>query len=159
MINKFATFQLPQGIFASTKADTQVAIEATLSGGSPLPSWLTFDPETGTFTGTPPEGTAPTLEIKLTARDTEGNEVDATFTLRINPPEEQTVALLTPSEELMKLLAHQVADEIEDTDAPLLPAGRASLAEQFARHGKQGRDLQRQQMVHLLQKGFAARRG
>lgn len=159
MINKLSTFQLPQGIFASTKTDTQVAIEATLSSGSPLPSWLSFDPATGTFTGTPPEGTAPTIEIKLIARDTEGNEVDATFTLRINPPEEQAAALLTPSEELIELLANQVADEVEDTEAPLLPAGRASLADQFARHGKQGRDVQRQQMVHLLQKGFAARRG
>ncbi|PUE29292.1 hypothetical protein B9Z39_04280 [Limnohabitans sp. JirII-29] len=57
---------------AFTDADSSdtLTYTATLSDGSALPSWLTFDASTRTFSGTPPTGTtAETLSLKVTATD------------------------------------------------------------------------------------------
>jgi hypothetical protein len=45
----------------------------------PLPSWLSFDGVTGQFSGTPPEGMRGTIELEVTAKDTEGREAHANF--------------------------------------------------------------------------------
>ncbi len=45
------SYTLPAGLFADPDGDS-LTLTATLSDGSPLPSWLTFDGST--FTGTPP---------------------------------------------------------------------------------------------------------
>jgi VCBS repeat-containing protein len=57
---------------AFTDADSSdtLTYTATLRDGSALPSWLTFDASTRTFSGTPPTGTtAETLSLKVTASD------------------------------------------------------------------------------------------
>ena len=46
-----------------------------------LPSWLKFDPVSGTFSGTPPANAPEVLQIRVVARDNKGNEVSATFTV------------------------------------------------------------------------------
>ncbi|MBK1879382.1 putative Ig domain-containing protein, partial [Pelagicoccus mobilis] len=56
---------------------------ATLADDSPLPDWLTFDSETGTFTGTPENGDVGQLSIKVVASDGE-SEVSDEFTLTVN---------------------------------------------------------------------------
>jgi hypothetical protein len=56
---------------ASTFADPDgdpLTYSATLADDSPLPAWLTFDPASGTFAGTPPEGFAP-IDIRVKASD------------------------------------------------------------------------------------------
>ena len=56
----------------------------------PLPAWLTFDPSTGTFTGTPTQADLDALEaagpltIVVRATDNDG-DTDATFALSIDP--------------------------------------------------------------------------
>ncbi|MBD1936287.1 putative Ig domain-containing protein [Microcoleus sp. FACHB-68] len=61
---------------------------ATLTDGTPLPAWLTFNPTTRTFSGTPTNGTASSLSITVQASDGNGGSVTDTFTLAINnnPP-------------------------------------------------------------------------
>lgn len=44
---------------------------ATLSDGSPLPSWLSVDPATGTLLGTPPEGVS-RVELRIMGTDASG---------------------------------------------------------------------------------------
>ena len=46
-------FVVPPDAFADEAGAANLVLSAILADGSPLPSWLTFDPATKTFTGTP----------------------------------------------------------------------------------------------------------
>lgn len=59
---------VPGNLFSDADGDPLV-LTATLAGGAPLPSWLVFDPLTGSFSGTPPAGAAGALDIVVTASD------------------------------------------------------------------------------------------
>ena len=50
-----------------TDPDSVLTLTATLADGSPLPSWLVFDPATRTFSGTPQDAQIGHLDIKVTA--------------------------------------------------------------------------------------------
>ncbi len=68
-----------------------ITYTATLSDGSTIPVWLSFDANTRTFTGTPLEADTPaTLTIRITATDdgTPPSSSSATFTLttKLNDP-------------------------------------------------------------------------
>ncbi len=88
------TLTIPNGTF--TDADgNPLTYNATLEDGSPLPSWLSFDATTNTFTGTPSPNNRGNLSIKITASD--GSlSVSDTFTLTVNeiatPPAEEPPA-------------------------------------------------------------------
>ncbi|MDB5875477.1 MAG: tandem-95 repeat protein [Ramlibacter sp.] len=75
------SFAIPAGRFSDPDGDT-LSYHATLGNGDPLPAWLTFNPATRGFEGTPPSGT-PNLSLKLTAIDTSGARVSGVFTLDI----------------------------------------------------------------------------
>jgi hypothetical protein len=64
------TFTDPQG--------SALTYSAALSNGSALPSWLSFNSKTGTFTGTV-ANTTTGLSIKVTATDTSGLSTSETF--------------------------------------------------------------------------------
>jgi VCBS repeat-containing protein len=78
------SFKIPAGVFGHTDPKAVVTIQATLEDGSPLPSWLKFDPGSGTFSGKPPEGEKQELQIKVTARDDAGSEATVNFKLDVN---------------------------------------------------------------------------
>ncbi len=68
--------------------------EVTTSDGSPLPSWVTFDPQTGQIIANPPPGVEG-IELKITAFDSDGGtrdieaSVDFSKTSSINSGEEE----------------------------------------------------------------------
>ena len=68
---------LPANTFTDPNGEhlTYTAMQAT---GRPLPSWLTFNPVTDTFSGTAPT-MAQTLILRVTATDTSGLSVSDTF--------------------------------------------------------------------------------
>jgi hypothetical protein len=70
-------YTVPAGTFAD---DDALVLSATQPGGAPLPAWLTFDPATGTFTGTPPAGFT-TLDVRITASDGTSSAFDV-FTIQ-----------------------------------------------------------------------------
>ncbi|MDY4387063.1 putative Ig domain-containing protein [Pectobacterium aroidearum] len=76
------SFTVPAGTFTDPDGDT-LTLSATLANGSPLPSWLTFNPITGTFTGTPGNADVGILSIKVTATDTTNASVSTTFSLTV----------------------------------------------------------------------------
>jgi len=88
-------FQIPASTFSDVDAGDTLTYSATLAGGTPLPSWLTFNATTGTFTGTPTNSDIGNLSITVTATDTAGASVSDTFNLSVantnDPP-----ALVTP---------------------------------------------------------------
>ncbi|MDQ7251718.1 putative Ig domain-containing protein, partial [Dongia sedimenti] len=84
------TFTVPNNAFGDSD-DVAFALSATLSNGDPLPSWLLFDPATGTFTATPAQADifnkAPApYQIKVTATDARGASTSSTFALKLDLP-------------------------------------------------------------------------
>jgi VCBS repeat-containing protein len=77
------TFQVPAGSFSDVDGDT-LAYSATLSDGSALPNWLTFNASTKTFSGTPPQDYNGKLSLTVTASD---GKLSASqdFQVTINP--------------------------------------------------------------------------
>jgi hypothetical protein len=67
-------YVIPACVFADLDANDTLTYRAVLANGDPLPNWLTFDPVTMTFSGTPPNGEDCVLHIKVIASD----EHDAT---------------------------------------------------------------------------------
>ena len=54
---------------------------ATLADGSPLPTWLTFDPERSTLSGSPTAADVGTLSVRVTVTNALGQTVEKTFTI------------------------------------------------------------------------------
>ena len=74
------TFQVPAGTF--TDVDSALTFSATLANNAPLPSWLSFDAQTHTFSGTPPQNFYGPIDLKVTASDGQYSVSD-TFTVDI----------------------------------------------------------------------------
>ena len=62
-------YVIPASVFADLDANDTLSLRATLANGDPLPNWLTFDPVSMTFSGTPPKGEESVLHIKVIASD------------------------------------------------------------------------------------------
>jgi hypothetical protein len=77
------TLRVPQDAFAHTDPSAIVHLDARLTSGLPLPSWLKFEGVGGSFRGLPPAGLLGSLEIEVIARDTDGREAHTKFVLQI----------------------------------------------------------------------------
>ena len=62
-------FQVPLGSFTDRDVTDSLVYTATLSSGSSLPSWLKFNANTVTFSGTPANSHMGILNIRVTASD------------------------------------------------------------------------------------------
>jgi hypothetical protein len=72
-------FQFAANAFNDADVDDTLTYSAQLSGGGTLPAWLSFDPVTRTFSGTPTNDDVGTLSITVTASDGNGGTVTDTF--------------------------------------------------------------------------------
>ncbi|MFJ5367562.1 putative Ig domain-containing protein, partial [Pectobacterium punjabense] len=77
-------FTVPAGTFTDPDVGDTLTLSATLADGSPLPSWITFNPATGTFSGTPGNSDIGILSIKVTANDGDAS-ASTTFNLTVTP--------------------------------------------------------------------------
>ena len=68
------SFNIPSSAFAHTNPNATVTLTATQANGQPLPAWMTFNPMTGRFEGTPPPGFKNNLSVRVIARDSEGHQ-------------------------------------------------------------------------------------
>jgi hypothetical protein len=75
---------LPANTFTDPAGEA-LTFAASLSNGQPLPSWLSFNPATDSFSGTAPI-TAQTLGLKVTATDASGLSVADVFQVSIVAP-------------------------------------------------------------------------
>ncbi|MDR3538743.1 MAG: putative Ig domain-containing protein [Acetobacteraceae bacterium] len=80
---KAVTLALPANTFTDPQGQ-HLAYTAALSTGGALPTWLTFNAATETFSGTAPV-TAQSLALKVTATDTSGLAVSENFTASVQP--------------------------------------------------------------------------
>jgi hypothetical protein len=81
---KAISLVLPGGTFTDPQGQ-RLVYTATQSNGSALPSWLTFNAATETFSGTTP-ATAQTLGITVNATDSSGLSSPESFTVSIQTP-------------------------------------------------------------------------
>ncbi|NQV83083.1 MAG: FecR domain-containing protein [Rhodospirillales bacterium] len=81
VISSAFSHQIPAGTFSDADGDG-LSLSATLSDGSPLPAWLSFDGATQTFSGTPP--TVDTFNLKVTGSDG-ASSVSTSFVLTTAP--------------------------------------------------------------------------
>ena len=82
------TFTVPDDAFADADTGDSLTYTAKLANDDPLPSWLTFDAATRTFTGTPT--TAGTLTVRVTATDGSGASIHDDFDIAVSPPADTT---------------------------------------------------------------------
>ncbi len=88
--NSTFSYQLPNGTFTHSDASASITVEARQANGQPLPSWLKFDSNSGTFKGTPPPGYEGTLEVVVVARDNKGAEATAKVTMNVGKSKAST---------------------------------------------------------------------
>ena len=80
------SYAFPAGTFTDVDSDT-LSYTATLSDGtSALPSWLGFDADSRTFSGTPVAGDIGTVNVRVTANDGNGGRVFDTFDIVVALP-------------------------------------------------------------------------
>lgn len=77
--NQPFTYSLPVGLFSDADVADSFTVEARLLDGQALPDWLTFNPSTMSFTGSPMGDDPVSYQIRVTARDAAGLEVGALF--------------------------------------------------------------------------------
>ncbi|HEY4545317.1 MAG TPA: Ig-like domain-containing protein [Pedomonas sp.] len=138
-------FALPLDMFLHRDPAAVLRLEARLADGSPLPDWLTFDPQTATFKGTPPPG-AGTVTVEIVARDLNGQQTTATLKLQ---PGQAEAAAETPTD---------AADAPADADRPAEGEARAASREgaETAEARLPGKPSFSQQLALARQGGLAA---
>ncbi|MGM4963072.1 calcium-binding protein [Tardiphaga sp. 1201_B9_N1_1] len=77
------TFQIPTNAFSDSTSGDRLRYTAKLLSGAALPTWLTLDPVTGLFSGTPANGDVAQYTIRITVTDILGSSVAANFTLNV----------------------------------------------------------------------------
>ncbi|MEQ9923842.1 Ig-like domain-containing protein [Pectobacterium brasiliense] len=77
------SFQIPANTFSDIDVGDTLRLSATQADGSALPAWISFDPATGTFSGSPGRANSGDLSILVTATDVAGASVSTTFVLRV----------------------------------------------------------------------------
>ncbi|OUL32945.1 hypothetical protein BV372_18020, partial [Nostoc sp. T09] len=81
--NTAFSFTFDANTFIDVDAGDNLTYSATLSGGSNLPSWLTFNADTRTFSGTPTNADEGNLTIEVRAKDNSGVSTIDTFALAV----------------------------------------------------------------------------
>ena len=77
------SYTIPASTFSDVDVGDSLSYSATLADGSTLPSWLTFDAVTRTFSGTPQNADVGSLSLKVTATDATGAAVSSSFDVTV----------------------------------------------------------------------------
>lgn len=77
-------FIVPEGTFGDSDGDGDLRYSAALEDGRALPQWLSFDPETLTFIGTPGEADAGVLRLAVKAIDGSGETATERFRITVS---------------------------------------------------------------------------
>jgi hypothetical protein len=77
------SFVIPLNAFADADTGDTLTYSAQLSNGDALPAWLSFDPATRTFSGTPANADVGTLVITVSASDGHGAPATDTFSITV----------------------------------------------------------------------------
>ena len=77
------SFQFASNVFTDVDSGDSFTYTATLSDGSTLPSWLSFNAASRTFSGTPLNGDVGAIDVKVTATDSGSAAITDTFSITV----------------------------------------------------------------------------
>ncbi len=108
-------FGLPAGAFADIDDGDTLTFSARLADGSPLPAWLSFDPSSGAFAGTPSLEDGGDYTIRVSATDTASASASGDFRLTITDSLARGNSIVgTPQDDVLNGTS---ADELLDGSA------------------------------------------
>ena len=76
-------FTIPDSTFFDDDGNSTLTLSARLSNGTPLPSWLSFNPGTRTFSGIPTQAKVFPIMVTVIAKDTANASASSTFGVTI----------------------------------------------------------------------------
>nr|WP_256217191.1 putative Ig domain-containing protein [Pseudomonas sp. Q12-87] len=94
------SYVVPATSFTDPDNDS-LSYTAKLADGSALPSWLTFNAATRTFSGTPPDTASGTYSIQVTATDGSNATVSDAFTLAVQDVPTSVIINGTPNNDTL----------------------------------------------------------
>ncbi len=77
------SYTIPADTFSDVDVADILTYSVTLANGEPLPSWLNFDVNTRTLTGTPANSEVGSIPLKVTATDTAGASASQIFNVNV----------------------------------------------------------------------------
>ena len=89
-------FQLASNVFADVDQGDSLNYSATLDSGADLPSWLSFNAATKTFTGTPTNSDVGVTDVTVTATDSGSESISDTFSITITNTNDAPEITSTP---------------------------------------------------------------
>jgi len=110
------TYTIPEEAFLHSDANAVIKLTATTLDNTELPSWVSFDPVTGTFIVDPPPGGATEVTVRVIARDQYGGQASQEFTFRVQSD------------------VRGELDRSPPADAPIFPRQFRSFAAQLIEH-------------------------
>ena len=108
-------FTVPADTFNDKDGDT-LPYTATLSDGSALPSWLSFDASTQTFSGTPLNDDVGSINIQVTATDAAGVTISDTFAIAVANTNDDPTAIALSSLGVPEKIDGAVVGTLTTTD-------------------------------------------
>jgi hypothetical protein len=112
-------YTVPAATFADVDVGDTLTWSATRADGTALPAWLTFDPTTHTFSGTPAQEDVGVINLRVTVADGAAATASSTFAFAVfntnDPPSGQPAITGTPA--VGTTLAVDVSG-ITDSDGP-----------------------------------------
>lgn len=125
-------FEFSGGAF--TDADgSELSYRAQLSNGQPLPDWLSFNPQTRTFSGMPPLEAVGSYEIAVFAVDPSGAAMQQIFSLAVDglpnhAPEAMTDQAEVQEDLLIEATGNVLANDLDvDADTVLTVSNAGTL--------------------------------
>ena len=91
------SFVFDSNTFKDIDKIDSLSYSVLLANGNPLPSWLTFNPNTRTLSGNPPTGSIGAISLKVIAKDLLGAIAEDTFNLNINKPKAGIISFNAPN--------------------------------------------------------------
>ncbi|MBD1910428.1 putative Ig domain-containing protein [Leptolyngbya sp. FACHB-8] len=85
-------FEMPRDAFQDANTNDLLTYRATLEDGQSLPSWLSFDASTLTFSGTPTNAHVSTIRVQVTATDQAGASISDSFDLAVGNTNDAPIA-------------------------------------------------------------------
>jgi large repetitive protein len=125
---------IPNDAFAHSRQDAVINLTIARTDGRPLPGWLQFDPRMGVFRGTAPDSFSGDVEIRVIARDQNGNQVEVVFRIRVG--------------EDGKVIRSGAADSARSQPAQAARLeGRAGLSAQLRLAGRGAQTTERDRLI------------